>query len=59
MIAEKTPLFEPAAVEAIFQSTGGLPRKINQLAHNALIAAALGKAKAATPAHVQAALAEV
>lgn len=53
------PLFEPAAIEAVFQSTGGLPRKVNQLAHNTLIAAALAKAKSATPDHVQAALAEV
>jgi general secretion pathway protein A len=53
------PLFEPAAVEAIFQATQGLPRKINLLAHHTLIAAALAKAKAATAEHVQAALSEV
>lgn len=53
------PLFEPAAVEALFQATQGLPRKINLLAHHALIAAALQKAKAATVDHVQAALTEV
>lgn len=53
------PLFEPAAVEALFQATQGLPRKINLLAHHTLIAAALHKAKAATADHVQAALAEL
>jgi type II secretory pathway predicted ATPase ExeA len=53
------PLFEPAAVEALFQATQGLPRRINLLAHHTLIAAALQKAKAATADHVQAALAEV
>jgi len=53
------PLFEPAAVEAIFQATSGLPRRVNQLAHHALIAAALQKGKTASAEHVQAARAEV
>jgi type II secretory pathway predicted ATPase ExeA len=53
------PLFEPAAVEALFQATKGLPRRINLLAHHTLIAAALQKAKAVTADHVRAALAEV
>jgi general secretion pathway protein A len=53
------PLFEPAAIEAIFQATGGLPRKVNLLAHHALMAAALPRAKAVTAEHVQAALPEV
>jgi type II secretory pathway predicted ATPase ExeA len=53
------PLFEPAALEAIFQAANGLPRKVNLLAHHALTAAALGKAKAVTAEHVQAALPEV
>jgi general secretion pathway protein A len=53
------PLFEPAAIEAIFQATGGLPRRINGLAHHTLLAAALGKAKVATADHVQAAIPEV
>jgi type II secretory pathway predicted ATPase ExeA len=54
-----TPLFEPAAIEALFQATSGLPRKVNLLAHHALMAAALAKAKAASAEHVQAALPEV
>jgi general secretion pathway protein A len=53
------PLFEPAAVEAIFQAAQGLPRKINQLAHHSLVAAAIAKAKTATADHVAAALPEV
>lgn len=53
------PLFEPAAVEAIFQATQGLPRKINLLAHHTLIAAAVQKQKAASIDHVQAALSEM
>jgi len=53
------PLFEPAAVEALHQAAHGLPRKINLLAHNTLIAAALQKAKVATADHVHAALSEV
>jgi len=53
------PLFEPAAVEAIFQATQGLPRRVNLLAHHALMAAALGRAKTVTAEHVHAALPEV
>jgi type II secretory pathway predicted ATPase ExeA len=52
------PLFEPSAVEAIFQATSGLPRKVNLLAHHVLNAAAIAKAKTATAEHVQAALPE-
>lgn len=53
------PLFEPAALEAVFQATNGLPRKVNLLAHHSLLAAALSNAKVATAEHVQAALPEV
>ena len=53
------PLFEPAAVEAIFQASGGLPRRVNGLAHHTLLAAAVAKAKVATADHVQTAVAEV
>jgi type II secretory pathway predicted ATPase ExeA len=53
------PLFEPAAIEAIFQATLGLPRKINLLAHHALTAAALGRCRVVTAEHVQAAIPEV
>jgi type II secretory pathway predicted ATPase ExeA len=53
------PLFEPAAVHAIHQATSGLPRKVNLLAHHALTAAALARAKVVTAEHVQAAMPEV
>lgn len=52
-------LFEPAALEALFQATGGLPRKLNLLAHHALFAAALARARSVSADHVQAALPEV
>jgi type II secretory pathway predicted ATPase ExeA len=52
------PLFEPPALEAIHHATNGLPRKVNLLAHHALIAAALAKAQTVTAEHVQAALPE-
>lgn len=53
------PLFELPAIEALFQATQGLPRKLNRAAHYALSAAALAKAKQITPEHVQAALEEI
>jgi type II secretory pathway predicted ATPase ExeA len=52
-------LFEPAAHEALFQATNGLPRKLNSLAHHALLAAALARARSVSADHVQAALPEV
>jgi len=53
------PLFEPAAVEALHQASQGLPRRVNLLAHHALIAAAIAKARTVTADHVAAALTEV
>ena len=55
----EVPLFDATAEEAIYQATSGLPRKINLLAHHALMAAAIARAKLATTEHVQAALPEV
>lgn len=52
-------LFEPNAIAAIFQATNGLARKINCLAHYALNAATLDKAKIVSAAHIEAALPEV
>ncbi len=52
------PLFEPQALAALHQASSGLPRKLNLLAHHALIAAAANKAKIATAEHVQTAMAE-
>ena len=53
------PLFEPAVIEALFEATQGLPRKINHAAHYALSAAALAKLRQITAEHVQTALEEV
>jgi type II secretory pathway predicted ATPase ExeA len=53
------PVFEPPTVEAIYQASSGLPRKANALAHHALIAAAIAKAKTITTEHVQVAMQEV
>ena len=52
-------LFEPAAVEALYQASQGLPRRVNTLAHHCLIASALARCRTVTAEHVQAALAEV
>ena len=53
------PLFEPPAVEALFQATQGMPHKVNRLAHYTLTSAALNKAKTVSIEHVQAALEEI
>ena len=55
----KHPVFEPAAIEAIYQATSGLPRRTNLLAHHALLAAAIAKANNVSAEHVQAALNEL
>ena len=53
------PLFEPPAIEALFQATQGMPRKVNRLAHYALTCAAIDKVRTVTTEHVQAAREEV
>lgn len=53
------PLFEPPAIEAIFQASNALPRRVNLLAHHALFAAAIARAKSINTEHIQAALQEV
>ena len=55
----RAALFEPAAIEAVFQATKGLPRKVGMLAHHSLLAAALDKAKTVSDEHVQRAMPEV
>ena len=52
------PLFEPPAIEALFQSSRGLPRQVNRLAHYALSAAALDNARAVGVEHFHRALEE-
>ncbi len=53
------PLFEPPAIEALFQATQGMPRKVNRLAHYALTGAAIAKAKTVSIEHLQSALEEL
>jgi general secretion pathway protein A len=53
------PLFEPPAVEALFQATQGMPRQVNRLAHYALAAAALANARTVSIDQIQSAREEV
>ena len=53
------PLFDPPAAEALFQGSRGLPRQINRIAHYALSAAALAKARTVDAEHMQQALDEL
>ena len=53
------PLFEPPAVEALFQSARALPRLINRIAHYALTAAAVKGARTVTAEHLEHAVAEL
>ena len=53
------PVFEEAAIEALSQATRGLPRKINRIAHYALSAAALDKARTVNADHLHNAIEEL
>ena len=53
------PLFEPPAVEALFQASRGLRRPVNRIAHYALPAVALAKARTVDETHMQNALDEL
>lgn len=52
-------LFAPAACEALFQASHGLPRMVSSLAHFALIAATQDKARSVSAEHVRSACEEV
>ena len=52
-------LFSPKAMDQIARLSGGLPRKINNLCHNALFAAYAEGSTVVQPRHVQAAGAEI
>ncbi|MBU2509963.1 AAA family ATPase [bacterium] len=54
-----TQLFTDAALTAIYQGSGGIYRKANNLARGALIAAAVDKASQVIPEHVQIASSEI
>lgn len=51
-------LFEEPALEALFQATNGLPRKVNLLAHLSLNIAALKQAQTVSIEHIQLAVEE-
>lgn len=53
------PLFEPPAIEALYQATQGLPRRVNRAAHYALSAAAATKARQVSAEHVGIAIEEL
>ena len=55
----EAPIFAPPAVEAMFQASRGLPRKVNRIAHYALTAAALDGAHQVNEIHLQTALDEL
>ena len=59
LVGCELPLFEPPAVEALFQATQGMPRNVNRLAHYALTSAAIDKARTVTTEHVQTAREEI
>lgn len=52
------PIFEPAAVHALFQAAGGLPRRVNLLAHHAMLASAMARSQTVTTGHVEIAVSE-
>lgn len=52
-------LFEEEAITALYQESGGLLRKSNLLAKNAIIAAAYTKSKVITSDHIQIAASEI
>ena len=52
-------LFDHPALEAIYQATNGLPRKVNLLAHLALNIAALQKVQTVSAEHIQTAVEEM
>ena len=53
------PLFEPAAIEALFQASRGLPRQVNRIAHFALTAAALDQLHTVNIRHLEHGCAEI
>lgn len=53
------PLFDESAIEAIYQATQALPRKVNRLAHYALTATAIAEQRTVNAELVQSALQEI
>ena len=57
--APDIPVFEKNALAAVAQTAHGLPRRINQIAHNALAAAAADRERDVTENHVAQAIDEL
>ena len=53
------PIFEPAAIEALALASNRIPRKIDRLAHHALIASAADRMRTVADSHVNRAADEV
>ena len=53
------PLFTAPAIEALFQATNGMPRKLNRIAHYALTAAAIDEQHQVNDQHLFTALEEL
>ena len=49
----EVPLFEPPAIEVLFQNARGLPRLVNRIAHYALTATALNDARTVNARHLE------
>ena len=49
----RTTLFEPGAVEAVALASNGIPRKVDRIAHHALLAAAGAQARSVDINHVE------
>ncbi len=58
MAGTQMDLFEQPALEAMFQATNGLPRKVNLLAHLSLNIAAIEQTQSVTAEHIQTAMEE-
>lgn len=52
-------LFTPPAIEALYQATNGMPRKVNRIAHYALTAAAIDHAREVNEEHLFRAIEEL
>ena len=52
-------LFTPPAIEALYQATNGMPRKVNRIAHYALTAAALEQQQQVSDEHLFTAIEEL
>ncbi|WP_276315696.1 ExeA family protein [Ectothiorhodospira shaposhnikovii] len=59
LVGCELPLFEPEAIEALYQATHGMPRPVGRLAHYALTCAAQDQVHRVSLDHLQTALEEL